>query len=74
MPKAKPKPKPKKLIRRNASLKGWRTRARMKEARKKPEVQKFLQTARENYHLFLDRSFVDAPAYMRRALPNPWLK
>jgi hypothetical protein len=68
---------------RAASLKGWRTKQRMQEARSMP-------TADDSawYHAMtvverlpplsppwddLDIDQTDWPAYMRRALPNPWL-
>jgi hypothetical protein len=47
--------------RRASSLKGWRTRKRMKEARQEEPHE---QEVHELRH----------PAYMRRALPNPWLE
>ena len=55
--------KPKKLIQRQASLKGWRTQKRMAKVRKEHQKEKMeIQKNEDSYFA----------AYMRRALPNPF--
>jgi hypothetical protein len=51
---------------RAASLKGWRTKQRMQEARNMPTADDMLRQP-------IDIDQTNWPAYMRRALPNPWL-
>ena len=59
--------KPKKLIQRQASLKGWRTRKRMQETRKQP--MELVQQDTQIQSLSAEQW----PMWKRRALPNPWL-
>jgi len=47
---------------RASSLKGWRTKQRMQEARGMPTADDVVRQADQR-----------RPAYMRRALPNPWI-
>jgi hypothetical protein len=70
---------------RAASLKGWRTKQRMQKARSMPTADD-VKLWSEQFIDWLDptevhgrvggREFVikRMPNYMRRALPNPWLK
>jgi hypothetical protein len=51
---------------RAASLKAWRTKQRMQKARARPPPDSPPWDTVD-----IDQS--DWPAYMRRALPNPWL-
>jgi hypothetical protein len=70
---------------RAASLKGRRTKQRMQEARSMPTADDMLQppwdsvveAAPQIMEAIKERKPLDInqtmPAYMRRALPNPWL-
>jgi hypothetical protein len=68
---------------RAASLKGWRNKRRMQEARTMPTADDVLRPPWEVQEEFIDwldptevhgQSVVKVmPLYMRRALPNPWL-
>jgi hypothetical protein len=53
---------------RAASLKGWRTKQRMQKARSMPTADDVLRPPWDDLDIDQTR-----PAYMRRALPNPWL-
>jgi len=53
---------------RAASLRGWRTKQRMKDARGMSTADDVLRPPWDTVDV--DQSW---PAYMRRALPNPWL-
>ena len=58
---------------RAASLKGWRTKQRMQDAR---SMLAYNDTwAQQGAEAFIDwaNNGRERPAYMRRALPNPWL-
>jgi hypothetical protein len=64
-----------------ASLKGWRTKQRMQEARSMPTADDsawyHAMTVVERLPPPWDTLDIDQsgwPAYMRRALPNPWIK
>jgi hypothetical protein len=54
---------------RTASLKGWRTRQRMQDARW-DDVYAYVEARQAEPPVDPDQNW---PAYMRRALPNPWL-
>jgi hypothetical protein len=54
---------------RAASLKGWRTKQRMQEARSMPTADDVLRPPWDTIDIDQRRL-----AYMRRALPNPWLE
>jgi hypothetical protein len=56
---------------RAASLKGWRTKQRMQEARSMPTADDVVRLPPPWDTIDIDQT--DWPAYMRRALPNPWL-
>jgi hypothetical protein len=56
---------------RAASLKGWRTKQRMQEARTMPTADDVVRQPPPWDSLDVDQPVW--PAYMRRALPNPWL-
>jgi hypothetical protein len=54
---------------RAASLKTWRTKQRMQEARSMPTADDVVRPPWDT--IDIDQR---PPAYMRRALPNPWLE
>jgi hypothetical protein len=61
---------------RAASLKGWRTRQRMEEARGIPTAYDIwlVQQACEEFIGLAKAVHKTQPTYMRHALPNPWLE